>query len=103
MKPTAILSSTILNVEGTYKAEFVTAESIIFEGVPSYCGHPNTAAILADLGVTKPETNLFEGLEIGQSFLAVPLMNNPRTEGHTVHQSIETISELRLTLVTRIA
>jgi hypothetical protein len=103
MKPVAILSSTILNIEGIYEAKIVEPNAKMFEGVPSYVGHPNTAALLLDLGVTKPETNLFGGLRVGESFLAVPLLNNPRTEGHTVNQSVSSLRELRCTIVTRIA
>lgn len=101
--PTAILSSTILNIDGTYTSQTIEATPELFKGVTSYVGHPNTAALLEDLGAVKSENPKFDGLQVGESYLAVPLYNNPRTEFHTVHQNIEGMKDLRLILVTRIA
>ena len=96
----AILSSTVLNVEGVYEAKFVSMPEV--GGIPHYVGHPATKELLDTLGAVHT-TGLFGGLEVGQSFLAVPVQNPSRDEGWTVHKAIDGLQDLRVTLITRIA
>lgn len=96
----AVLSSTVINVSGKYDVQ-VSVEMPDIKGLPSYVGHPDTAAVLEKLGVNKV-SGLFAGLEVGQSFLAVPLSNPNRDEGWTVDQALSSLSELRVTIVTRV-
>ena len=100
--PSAILSSTIVNVSGLYEVQ-VNAPLPNLEGIPSYVGHPDTAALLAELGVeAQPKGSLFGGLEVGQSFVAVPLQNPNRSQGWTVDQAVSGVDQLRVTIVTRV-
>jgi hypothetical protein len=102
LKITAVLSSTILT-EGTFKCiECEMPESLY--GVPSYVGHPDTASLLSKLGViSMPKWLLFNGLRMGECYLAVPLANPDRSTGWTVDQAVKDIKELKVKLVTRIA
>ncbi len=77
-------------------------------GMISYVGHPSTRALVEALGATTDTTGAngnpgkFAGLAVGESYLAVPLASNPRTEGWTANVAIESIAELKAILVTRI-
>lgn len=100
----AALSSTVINVTGEYRVEVGISVPNSLEGIPHYVGHPDTAAVLNRLGaVAQPKGSMFGGLEIGQSFVAVPLQNPDRSGGWTVDQALASVDQLRVTLVTRIA
>ena len=96
----AVLSSTVINVSGEYKVEVNVALPDI-KGLPSYVGHPDTAALLAALGANKVG-GLFQGLAVGESFIAVPLANPNRSEGWVVDQALSGLDQIRVTRVTRI-
>jgi hypothetical protein len=102
VKLVAVLSSTVINVSGQYDVE-VGVEMPDVKDMPSYVGHPDTAQLLAECGVKQmPKGELFNGLQIGESFIAVPLANPNRDTGWTVDQSLSTLDDLRVTSVTRI-
>lgn len=102
MSDVAILSSTVINISGRYDVE-VGIPMPEISGLPSYVGHPDTASLLAKLGVEPMlKGSMFNGLEIGQSFIAVPLANPNRSEGWTVDQALASLDGLRVTRVTRI-
>lgn len=98
----AILSSTVLT-QGTFECREAPIPADL-TGMPSYVGHPDTAALLTRLGAA-PQLKgaLFGGLEVGQSFLAVPLANPDRSVGWTVDTCVASLDQIRAKLVTRIA
>jgi len=99
----AILSSTVINVSGEYSVEVGIAMPENIKGLPHYVGHPDTRKLIDTLGAEYQEGKLFNGLAVGESFLAVPLANPKREAGWTVDQALGSINELRVTKVTRTA
>lgn len=97
----AILSSPLAFAGGLYKSAEVPFPADL-DGIPSYCGHPHTKELLDALGAEYRQGR-WTGPRVGESFLAVPLMRNERDGGYTVDQAVGSVSELRATLVTRIA
>lgn len=97
----AILSSTVLT-EGTFECKTVPFPTDL-TGTQHYVGHPATKALLEALGANPAPTKLFGGLEVGQSFLAVPLASNPRADGYTADTAVSDVSQLTAKVVTRIA
>jgi len=107
----AILSTTILPVDGTYSvrtlqgAERQTClESLA--GVPNYIGHPDTKVMVEALGATPPPSKLFQGLEIGQSAVCLPIkqgLSDRAKLGYTnPHQVIEDLGTLDVRVLTRL-
>lgn len=102
MSTVAVLSSTVINVSGQYDVQVGVSMPDV-KGLPSYVGHPDTAALLSELGVeAQARGALFNGLEVGQSFVAVPLQNPDRSEGWTKDQALASLDQVRVTIVTRI-
>ncbi len=97
----AILSSTVLT-DGTFQCETIPFPADLYE-VPHYVGHPDTKALIETLGAVQASEKLFAGLEVGDSYLAVPLAKNVRAEGWTVNTAVSDISQLTAKVVTRIA
>jgi hypothetical protein len=91
MKITAVLSTTILPLDGLY-AVVTLDEAPDLTGVPHYIGHPDTKAIVEQLGAVQSESKLFTGLEVGEIAIACAIkqgMSTRATEGHTTpHQSV---------------
>jgi len=99
----AILSTTILPLDGTYTVKTLS-EIPSITGILHYIGHPSTKEIVENMGAKKAETNLFQGLHIGESALAFSIkqgQSSRKIEGHTVHQDTD-ISVLDVRLITRI-
>ncbi|MDH4330907.1 MAG: hypothetical protein OEV93_05170 [Candidatus Moranbacteria bacterium] len=96
------LSSTVINVSGQYDVLVGIPMPKDLSGLPHYVGHPDTKAFLDKLGGRKTP-GLFEGLRVGESFLAFPLQNSRKDNEWTVDQALNDIEEIRVTLVTRIA
>ncbi len=96
-----ILSSTVLT-EGTFTCKNVPFPADL-TGIPHYVGHPATKALLDALGAEKSPESLFGGLEVGESYLAVPLATSPRADGWTKDTAIDDITALQAKLITRIA
>lgn len=102
MSDVAVLSSTVINVSGQYAIE-VGIPMPGVRGKPSYVGHPDTLKLLAALGANYQGAGvLFNGLAVGESFIAVPLANPNRDAGFTVDQALQSVNQLRVTRVTRI-
>jgi hypothetical protein len=99
-KIVCILSSTVLT-DGTFECSNVPFPKTLV-GVPHYVGHPGTKALIEALGAVLAPTKLFGGLEVGESYLAVPLAQNPREGGYTVDTAVSDVSELTAKLVTRV-
>lgn len=109
----AILSTTILPLDGMYAVVSEEAIGLLTEGVhvspalatqadlavpydlpsvvvkwggtPHYVGHPATAALIEKRGAVKAATNLFPGLEIGQAALCVAIKQGRSTRATKGH------------------
>lgn len=66
LQPVAVLSTTVLPLDGMYEVETVDPERVDITGVPHYVGHPATKAIVEKLGAVQAESKLFTGLEPGE-------------------------------------
>jgi hypothetical protein len=71
-------------------------------GKVSYVGHPTTRDLLEALGA-RTVTGRWQGPEVGESYLAVPLHRNPRVEGYTAEAAVSSVKELKAVLCTRVA
>jgi hypothetical protein len=107
----AILSTTILPVDGTYRVvtmqgEYRELTLNSLSGVPHYIGHPDTKAIVEALGATQAPTKLFTGLEIGEQAVCFPIkqgLSDRAKEGLTnPNQAIEEIGTLDVRVITRL-
>jgi hypothetical protein len=89
----AVLSTTILPLDGVYEVDTVTPQEgfELLKGAVHYIGHPSTKAIIEELGAIPADSNLFSGLMPGESALAVSIKQGQSTRrelGHTVHQDV---------------
>lgn len=101
MNLVAVLSSTVINVSGNYDVE-VGVDMPDIKGLTHFVGHPDTRKVIESLGaVYAGAGELFKGLEVGESFIAVPLANPDRSSGWTVDQALKSVNDLRVTLITR--
>ncbi len=107
----AILSTTVLPIDGTYNVRTVQGaerDSILnclISGVPHYIGHPDTKAIVEALGATQASTKLFAGLEVGEQAVCFPIKQGQSSrvaEGFTVHQAIAEIETLDVRVISRL-
>lgn len=106
----AILSTTVLPLDGTYKVVTLKNEErneIIsnLTGKLHYIGHPDTKTLVEALGCVKASTNLFSGLFVNESALCFPIkqgQSTRATEGFTYHQAINDLESLDIRLITRI-
>jgi hypothetical protein len=106
----AILSTTILPLDGTYNVLTLTGEkrAAVLDslfGVPHYIGHPDTREIVETLGAEPAPTKLFKGLEVGEQAVCFPIkqgLSNRGQNGFTVHQAIEEINALDVRVMTRL-
>ena len=64
--PVAVLSTTVLPLDGTYEVVTIDPERVDITGVPHYIGHPATKEIVEKLGAVQAESKLFPGLEPGE-------------------------------------
>jgi hypothetical protein len=75
----------------------------------SYVGHPATRGLLEALGATTDTSGVngapgkWAGPSVGESYLAVPLAQNPRAEGWTANVAVESVAALKAIRCTRIA
>lgn len=107
----AILSTTVLPLDGTYTVTTLQGEEResalrSLTGTPHYTGHPDTKAIVEGLGAIPAPTKLFAGLAVGETALCVPIkqgLSTRASEGFTVHQAIQEIGTLDVRVLSRIA
>ena len=108
----AVLSTTILVLDGAYSIRTVSGEErqkLLEEGlrgVPSYIGHPDTKTLVEALGAVPAPTKLFAGLQIGESAICMPIKQGLSTrseQGFTAHQAISDLGTLEVRLLTRVA
>lgn len=100
----AVLSTTVLPLDGTYRVETVPAPPDI-TGIPHYIGHPDTRGIVESLGAVKAPTNLFTGLMVGEQAVCFPIqqgLSTRKDEGfNSPHQDVD-LSKLSVRIITRI-
>ena len=97
-----IILSSALGFPGTTVKFDEVAFPKDLTGCVSYVGHPATKALLEGLGASTV-SGRWVGPEIGESYLAVPLAQNAREGGYTKDMAIESVSELKAILCTRVA
>lgn len=107
----AILSTTILPVDGCYVVRTLTGDERAkvlesLSGVPHYIGHPDTKTIIEALGAVPAPTKLFAGLEVKEAALCFPIKQGLSDRGKegfcSPHQAIEEINSLDVRIIKRI-
>jgi hypothetical protein len=106
VKLQAVLSTTVLPLDGTYKVETLPAGNLPdIAGVPHYIGHPDTKALVETLGAVQAESKLFPGLQPGEQAICFPIQqgkSSRASEGFTSpHQSVS-LDDLSVRVITRI-
>ncbi len=107
----AILSTTILAVDGTYTVSTLTGvqRDLVLqnlEHVQHYIGHPDTRSLVEALGATKADSNLFAGLQVGESCVCFPIKqggSSRASQGYTSHQAMQDLDGLDVRILTRTA
>ena len=102
----AVLSTTVLPVDGVYRVEtFPPGEIPSLVGVPHYIGHPDTKTIVEDLGAVPAPQKLFPGLTVGEQAICFPIQQGKSSravEGFTTpHQNVD-LSDLQIRVITRL-
>jgi len=97
----AVLSSPLCFGDGLFKSEEVDFPDDM-AGLPHYVGHPATRALLEALGA-EYTPGRWIGPTVGESYIAVPLAQNPREGGWTQDTAVEDVSALRAIRITRLA
>lgn len=102
----AILSTTILPIDGTYQVETITGDKMPdITGIKHYVGHPDTKQIIEQLGAVPANTKLFEGLAVGESAVCFPIQQGKSSraeKGFTeVHENVS-LEDLDVRIITRI-
>jgi hypothetical protein len=104
MKISAILSTTILPLDGNYAVQTLDTIPEI-GGIAHYIGHPATKEIVEQLGAVQAASKLFTGLAVGETAIAVSIkqgMSTRATEGFTTpHQDVD-MSMLTFRVITRL-
>ena len=88
-KYVAVLSTTVLPLDGNYSVKAVEVASI--HGVPHYIGHPATKMLIEALGAVEAPSKLFDGLQVGDTAICFSIkqgMSSRKELGHTVHQEV---------------
>jgi len=105
MKIKAILSTTVLPIDGTYKVETTEFKTELFAGIQHFIGHPDTKEIVESFGAVQAESKLFEGLQVGESAVCVPIQQGKSTRAEqgftTPHQNVTT-DILSVRIITRL-
>jgi len=102
----AVLSTTVLPVDGVYRVETLPPGEIpSLAGVPHYVGHPDTKQIVEDLGAVPAPTKLFPGQAVGEQVICFPIAQGKSTratEGFTTpHQAVD-LADLQVRVITRL-
>ena len=76
----AILSTTVLPVDGTYCVTTLQGEArqealSNLAGIPHFTGHPDTKKLIEALGAVPASAKLFSGQKVGETVLCVPLLS----------------------------
>lgn len=94
LQPVAVLSTTVLPLDGTYEVVTIDPERVDITGVPHYIGHPATKEIVEKLGAVQAKSKLFAGLEPGEVAVCFSIKQGKSTrakDGFTSpHQEVTT-------------
>lgn len=105
MKPVAVLSTTVLPVDGVYEVCTVDPASVDIVGVPHYIGHPATKAIVESLGAVPAQSNLFPGLNPGEMAVCFAIAQGKSTRREngftTPHQDVS-LNDLTCRVIRRV-
>lgn len=105
-KYVAILSTTVLPVDGVYRVETLPPGEIPdLTGVPHYIGHPATKEIVEGMGAVHATTKLFPGLAVGEAAVCFPITqgkSSRATEGFTTPHQEVTLEDLQIRIITRL-
>ena len=88
-KYVAVLSTTILPLDGNYSVK--TVNTAVVAGCPHYIGHPATKELIEALGAVEAPVKLFQGLAVGETAICFSIkqgMSSRKEVGHTVHQDV---------------
>lgn len=103
MKIVAVLSSPILIVDGVYERSTILLENVPkIDGVSHYIGHPDTKNLAEEYFGLEHQKGKFDGLQVGETALCLPLQNANRSEGWTVDTAVKNLETLEFVLITRI-
>lgn len=102
----AVLSTTVLPLDGTYRVETLPPGDIpSLVGVPHYIGHPDTKAIVEELGAVPAQTKLFPGLAVGEQAICFPIAQGKSTRAEngftSPHQNVS-LQDLQVRVITRL-
>ena len=104
MRIVAVLSTTVLPLDGTYTVKTVDIKEINIKDVPHYIGHPATKEIVGNLGAVQSESKLFEGLKEGESALCFAIkqgMSTRKDSGFSSPHQDVTLDMLHVRIITR--
>lgn len=106
MNIVAVLSTTVLPLDGTYRVETLLAGEVpAIAGVPHYIGHPDTKAIVEELGAVPAPSKLFAGLQPGEQAICFPIQQGKSTratEGFTTPHQDVSLADLQIRVITRL-
>jgi len=103
-KFTAVLSTTVLPLDGCY--DVTTVESADVKGVNHYIGHPGTRTIVENLGAIQAPNKMFSGLKVGQKAVCFSIkqgMSTRATIGYTEPNQSINMDMLTVRVITRLA
>ena len=99
----AVLSTTILPLDGVYKVETVKECPYLF-WVPHYIGHPDTKTIVESLGAV-PLNQAFAGLQPGEKAVCFPIQQGKSSRAidgfSSPHQSVS-LDDLQVRVIERL-
>ncbi len=104
-KAVAVLSTTVLPLDGTYRVVTVDPSFVDVFGVPHYIGHPDTKAIVERMGAVSDAPNLFDGLQVDEVAVCFSIAQGKSTRAadgfSSPHQAV-TIKDLTCRLIWRV-
>ncbi|MED4914319.1 hypothetical protein [Parageobacillus thermoglucosidasius] len=109
-KIVAVLSTTVLPVDGTYSVTTLQGEQkervlSALKGVPHYIGHPATKEIVESFGAVPAPSKLFEGLQGGEFAVCFSIKqgrSNRKDDGFTSPHQDVTLDDLDVRLIHRL-
>lgn len=100
----AVLSTTVLPIDGMYRVETIQGCPDI-AGVPHYIGHPDTKSLVEGFGAIPAPTKLFAGLQPGEQAVCFPIQqgkSSRASEGFTTPHQDVCLDDLSIRVITRV-
>lgn len=101
----AVLSTTVLPLDGIYSVETVDPNSVDIDCAPHYIGHPGTKVIVEKLGAYPATEKLFVGLQPGETAVCFSIAQGKSTraiDGFTSPHQDVTLEDLTCRLIRRL-